>query len=162
MSNFKCSECGMINIDCGKAGFKTPREIELETLVIELENRLKTLDEQAVTYQLTEKEYEEYKKLKVSSKQLEEENEATKAQRDTFANLMNVYKNISKGRQDSEIVIDYINKLKQKLKIAEEALTKISKLNLVMEHNGYTYRGFEDFLGKKEAQQALQKMKNVK
>lgn len=30
MSNFKCSECGMINIDCGKSVFKTPREIELE------------------------------------------------------------------------------------------------------------------------------------
>lgn len=65
MSNFKCPECGMINIDCGKEGYKTPREIELETLVIELENRLKVLDEEAVTYQLTEKEYEEYKKLKI-------------------------------------------------------------------------------------------------
>lgn len=30
MSNFKCSECGMINVDCGKEGYKTPREIELE------------------------------------------------------------------------------------------------------------------------------------
>lgn len=30
MSNFKCSECGMTNIDCGKEGHKTPREIELE------------------------------------------------------------------------------------------------------------------------------------
>ena len=94
MSNFKCSECGMINIDCGKEGYKTPREIELETLVIELENRLKTLDEEAVTYQLTEKEYEEYKKLKVRSKQLEKENE----------------------------------KLKEKLKIAEETLQKISEV----------------------------------
>lgn len=75
MSNFKCSECGMVNIDCGKGVFKTPRELELETLVIELENRLKTLDEEAVTYQLTEKEYEEYKKLKVSCERLEEENE---------------------------------------------------------------------------------------
>ena len=79
MSNFQCPECGMINIDCGKEGYKTPREIELETLVIELENRLKTLDEKAVTYQLTEKEYEEYKKLKVSSKQLEKENETLKS-----------------------------------------------------------------------------------
>lgn len=70
MSNFKCSECGMINIDCGKEGYKTSREIELETLVIELENRLKTLDEEAVTYQLTEKEYEEYKSLKKVSKEI--------------------------------------------------------------------------------------------
>lgn len=30
MSNYKCPECGMINIDCGKEGYKTPREIELE------------------------------------------------------------------------------------------------------------------------------------
>ena len=30
MSNFKCSECGTVNIDCGKGVFKTPREIELE------------------------------------------------------------------------------------------------------------------------------------
>lgn len=30
MSNFKCSECGTINIDCGLGVFKTPREIELE------------------------------------------------------------------------------------------------------------------------------------
>ena len=30
MSSYKCPYCGMTNIDCGKAGFKTPREIELE------------------------------------------------------------------------------------------------------------------------------------
>lgn len=30
MSNFKCSECGTVIIDCGKEGYKTPREIELE------------------------------------------------------------------------------------------------------------------------------------
>lgn len=30
MSNFKCPHCGMTNIDCGKDGFKTQREIELE------------------------------------------------------------------------------------------------------------------------------------
>lgn len=30
MSNFICSECGMNNIDCGRDGYKTPREIELE------------------------------------------------------------------------------------------------------------------------------------
>lgn len=37
MSNFQCDKCGMINIDCGKEGFKTPREIELEARVKELE-----------------------------------------------------------------------------------------------------------------------------
>ena len=30
MSNFECPHCGMINIDCGKEGYKTPREIELK------------------------------------------------------------------------------------------------------------------------------------
>ena len=30
MSNYECPHCGMTNIDCGKDGFKTPREIELE------------------------------------------------------------------------------------------------------------------------------------
>lgn len=30
MSNFICSECGITNIDCGSAGYKTPKEIELE------------------------------------------------------------------------------------------------------------------------------------
>ena len=30
MSNFICDRCGMTNIDCGKQGYKTEREIELE------------------------------------------------------------------------------------------------------------------------------------
>lgn len=30
MSNFICSECGTTYIDCGGAGYKTLREIELE------------------------------------------------------------------------------------------------------------------------------------
>lgn len=30
MSNFTCPTCGLTNIDCGKAGYKTRREIELE------------------------------------------------------------------------------------------------------------------------------------
>lgn len=30
MSNFICPTCGMNNIDCGKADYKTEREIELE------------------------------------------------------------------------------------------------------------------------------------
>lgn len=37
MSNFKCSNCGTINIDCGKEGYKTPREIELEEQIKKLE-----------------------------------------------------------------------------------------------------------------------------
>lgn len=38
MSNFKCPECGMINIDCGKEGYKTSREIELEKTIEKIEN----------------------------------------------------------------------------------------------------------------------------
>ena len=30
MSNFICPTCGFTNIDCGKIGYKTDREIELE------------------------------------------------------------------------------------------------------------------------------------
>ena len=41
MSNFKCSECGTVNIDCGKEGYKTPREIELEKENERLNKRLK-------------------------------------------------------------------------------------------------------------------------
>lgn len=40
MSNFKCNECGFINIDCGKDGYKTPKEIELEFKVKDLEEAL--------------------------------------------------------------------------------------------------------------------------
>ena len=56
-------------------------------------------------------------------KALEEENEALKAQRDTYINLMNIYKNISKWRQDSKNVTDYIERLTQKLKIAKTQMT---------------------------------------
>ena len=37
MSNFQCPHCGMTNIDCGKDGYKTPREIELEEALEEIE-----------------------------------------------------------------------------------------------------------------------------
>lgn len=30
MSSFTCPTCGLISYDCGKAGFKTKREMELE------------------------------------------------------------------------------------------------------------------------------------
>lgn len=35
MSNFTCPTCGLTNIDCGKAGYKTAREIELLRLLKE-------------------------------------------------------------------------------------------------------------------------------
>lgn len=140
MSNFKCAECGMINIDCGWGKFKTPREIELETLVIELENRLKTLDEEAVTYQLTEKEYEEYKKLKVSSKQLEKENETLKSlNKHLTENGLFCQRHF---KEENE-------RLKEKLKIALDSLNYIAILD-----NNY-------FVAKLDAQQALQKIKEV-
>lgn len=44
MSNFTCPTCGLTNIDCGKAGYKTAREIELEK---KLEIAVKALKEYA-------------------------------------------------------------------------------------------------------------------
>lgn len=41
MSNFQCSHCGMTNIDCGKEGYKTPREIEFEKENKRLKEKLK-------------------------------------------------------------------------------------------------------------------------
>ena len=45
MSNFQCPHCGMINIDCGKQGYKTPREIELEKENEKLKEKLKIAEE---------------------------------------------------------------------------------------------------------------------
>lgn len=42
MSNFICPTCGFNNIDCGKAGYKTDREIELEK---KLDIAVKALEE---------------------------------------------------------------------------------------------------------------------
>lgn len=36
MSNFNCPYCGLTNIDCGEAGYKTHKEIELEKQNIKL------------------------------------------------------------------------------------------------------------------------------
>ena len=36
MSNSQCPHCGMTNIDCGKEGYKTPREFELENIISEI------------------------------------------------------------------------------------------------------------------------------
>ena len=63
MSNFECSECGMINIDCGLGVFKTPRELELEKkLNIALKalnkinkfNRILSIENDIVTAEYTE------------------------------------------------------------------------------------------------------------
>lgn len=36
MSNFICPECGINNIDCGKEGYKTPKEIRYEKALREI------------------------------------------------------------------------------------------------------------------------------
>lgn len=49
MSNFICPTCGFNNIDCGKNGYKTPREIELEKKLEIAVNALKWIEEQSDT-----------------------------------------------------------------------------------------------------------------
>ena len=46
MSNFICSECGLTNIDCVSAGYKTTKEIELEK---KLEIATKALERYSTT-----------------------------------------------------------------------------------------------------------------
>lgn len=41
MSNFQCPQCGMVNIDCGKEGYKTPKELEYEKTLEEIEEHQK-------------------------------------------------------------------------------------------------------------------------
>lgn len=43
MSNFTCPTCGFTNIDCGKAGYKTAREIELEKKLKIAKEKLETI-----------------------------------------------------------------------------------------------------------------------
>ena len=57
MSNFMCSECGMTNIDCGSAGYKTLKEIELEK---KLEIATKALKEYTINKWNFEDEYYNY------------------------------------------------------------------------------------------------------
>mgnify|MGYP004568318907 CR=1 FL=1 len=45
MSNFICPVCGLNNIDCGKAGYKTDKELELETENIRLKEVLESCKE---------------------------------------------------------------------------------------------------------------------
>ena len=59
MSNFKCTECGTINIDCGKEGFKTPREIELEKQLKEQSEKIKSELEE-IKQKLQMEEYSNY------------------------------------------------------------------------------------------------------
>ena len=52
MSNFICSECGMTNIDCGGAGYKTPKEIELEKENKRLQEQLNEANEVISIYRI--------------------------------------------------------------------------------------------------------------
>ena len=66
MSNFICPTCGFTNIDCGKAGYKTEREIELEK---KLEIAVKALEEiyridEGNSFFLAEESLEKIKEIK--------------------------------------------------------------------------------------------------
>ena len=111
MSNFKCSKCGTINVDCGKEGYKTPREIELEKRVKDLEQKLNA--------QFAEME----EKL-------------------TAEEMKN-------------------NKLKEKLKIAEEALNDI-KNSFFEDADKEIITHAESIYYYSKAKEALQKIKGVK
>lgn len=128
----------------------------------ELEQECEQIKEKYEALKLENQEgYEIVAELKHECEELKEENEEIKAQRDTYANLMNVYKNISKSRQDSEIVIDYIDKLEKKLKIAEEALNDI-KNSFFEDEDKEIITHAESIYYYSKAKEALQKMKEVK
>lgn len=72
------------------------------------------------------------------------------AQSDTFMNLMNVYKDLSKGRKDAKSVIDYINELEIKSNEYEQALDYIKECIdeldwTMLEH---TYKRINDIITK--------------
>lgn len=58
MSNFQCPHCGMTNIDCGWGKFKTPREIELE-------EKIKNLEEVTIPQLLDELKQKDYTIVKL-------------------------------------------------------------------------------------------------
>lgn len=50
MSNFICPTCGLTNIDCGKEGYKTPRDIELEKKLEIVRKNLKEIGDAVALY----------------------------------------------------------------------------------------------------------------
>lgn len=48
MSNFQCPQCGMVNIDCGKEGYKTPKELGYEKALEEIDGVIKNLKKQDI------------------------------------------------------------------------------------------------------------------
>ena len=131
---------------------KTDLNIKLMERVKELEQKL---DAQFAEMEekLTAEENKNY--------ELKEENETLKAQVETFKNLMSVYKDISKGRQDSEYVNNYITALKCKLKIAEEALNDI-KNSFFKDEDKEIITHTESIYYYSKAQETLQKIKEEK
>ena len=63
----------------------------------------------------------------MEDKKLKECIEELTAQRDSFMNLMGVYKDLSKGRKDAKQVVDYINELETRLNEYKQALDEIKK-----------------------------------
>lgn len=45
MSNFVCPHCGMTNINCGKEGFKTLKEIKYEKALEEIEGKINNISD---------------------------------------------------------------------------------------------------------------------
>lgn len=73
MSNFICSECGMTNIDCGRDGYKTPKEIELEKKVHILNEANMKLENELGHFADVSKKVERLQKqLHIATKALEE------------------------------------------------------------------------------------------
>lgn len=50
MSNITCPTCGLTSYDCGRAGFKTKREIELEKKLEIAKKNLKEIGDAIVIY----------------------------------------------------------------------------------------------------------------
>lgn len=64
----------------------------------------------------------------MEDKKPQERIEELTAQRDSFMNLMGVYKDLSKGRKDAKQVVDYINGLEAKLNKYKQAIDEIEKI----------------------------------
>lgn len=69
MSNFTCPTCGLTNIDCGKAGYKTAREIELEK---KLEIAIKALNKM-VAYNSVAEQVDKYYHIVIDVREIGKE-----------------------------------------------------------------------------------------
>lgn len=67
-------------------------------------------------------------------KKLKERIDELTAQRDTFIKLMDLYRNLSKGRKDAKEVVDYINRLELYKEVVEE-MEQLLDDNLVVAHS---------------------------